>query len=185
MYIGYIYKITNKINGKAYIGKTNNIIRRWKEHKYGHGGTAILSKAFIKYGIDNFDFSIIDIEKYNTTEELNKQLAELEIYYIGVYNTFKNGYNATIGGDGISFYKHSEETKRKISNSNKGKIIPKERLAKIRVAMLGKHHTLETRTKISDFLKNSEAHKKRCASPEYRKRLSDGLKKSEKMKKSR
>ena len=48
MYIGYIYKITNKINGKSYIGKTNNIIRRWKEHKYGHGGTAILSKAFIK-----------------------------------------------------------------------------------------------------------------------------------------
>ena len=43
--------------------------------------------------------------------------------------------------------------------------------------------SLETRTKISDFLKNSEAHKKRCASPEYRKRLSDGLKKSEKMKK--
>ena len=49
----------------------------------------------------------------------------------------------------------------------------------------GKHHTLETRTKISNFLKNSEAHKKQCASPEHRKRLSDGLKKSEKMKKSR
>ena len=100
MYIGYIYKITNKINGKAYIGKTNNIIRRWKEHKYGHGGTAILSKAFIKYGIDNFDFSIIDIEKYDTTEELNKQLAELEIYYIGVYNNFGTclyGWSKTAG----------------------------------------------------------------------------------------
>lgn len=154
MYIGYIYKITNKINGKAYIGKTNNIIRRWKEHKYGHGGTAILSKAFIKYGIDNFDFSIIYIEKYNTTEELNKQLAELEIYYIGVYDTFKNGYNATIGGDGISFYKHSEKTKRKISNSNKGKTISKESLDKIRVAMLGRHHTLEAKEKIRKALLN-------------------------------
>lgn len=50
MYIGYIYKITNKINGKSYIGKTNNLIRRWNEHKSGKGGTAILSKAFIKYG---------------------------------------------------------------------------------------------------------------------------------------
>ena len=99
MYIGYIYKITNKINGKAYIGKTNNIIRRWKEHKYGHGGTAILSKAFIKYRIDNFDFSIIDIEKYDTTEELNKQLAELEIYYIGVYDTLSTGINKSAIGN--------------------------------------------------------------------------------------
>ena len=161
MCIGYIYKITNKINGKSYIGKTNNIIRRWKEHKYGHGGTSILSKAFTKYGIDKFEFSIIEIQKYNTIEELNRKLSELEIYYVGIYNTFKNGYNATIGGEGISFYKHSEETKRKISNSNKGKIIPKERLAKIRVAMLGKHHTSEAKEKKRKALLNRDQKKKK------------------------
>lgn len=151
-YTGYIYKITNKINGKSYIGKTNNIIRRWKEHRYGHGGTAILSKAFAKYGLDNFEFSIINEQKYETVEELNKRLPELEVYYIGIYNTFKNGYNATIGGDGISFYKHSKETIERIRESNKGKVIPEERLKKMRVAMLGKHHTTETKEKIRKAL---------------------------------
>ena len=56
MYHGYIYKITNKINGHSYIGKTNNLDRRWHEHKSGNGGTAILDKAFKKYGINNFKF---------------------------------------------------------------------------------------------------------------------------------
>ena len=154
MYIGYIYKITNKVNDKSYIGKTNNIIRRWKEHKYGHGGTSILSKAFIKYGIENFEFSIIDMQKCSTIKELNKQLSELEVYYIGIYDTFRNGYNATIGGEGISFYKHSEETKKRISNSNKGKVLSKERLEKMRAAMLGRHHTPEAKEKIRKALLN-------------------------------
>ncbi len=154
MYIGYIYKITNKVNDKSYIGKTNNIIRRWKEHKYGHGGTSILSKAFIKYVIENFEFSIIDMQKCSTIKELNKQLSELEVYYIGIYDTFRNGYNATIGGEGTSFYKHSEETKKRISNSNKGKVLSKERLEKMRTAMLGRHHTPEAREKIRKALLN-------------------------------
>lgn len=151
-YTGYIYKITNKINDKSYIGKTNDIVRRWKEHRYGHGGTAILSKTFAKYGLDNFEFSIINEQEYATVEELNKKLSELEVYYIGIYNTFNNGYNATIGGDGISFYKHSKETIEKIRESNKGKEIPDERLKKMRVAMLGKHHTPETKEKIRKAL---------------------------------
>ena len=109
----------------------------------------------------------------------------------------------------------SDETKRKISDAQKGKydgeknpmfgkngwkifeekygadalIEKKQQLSNMfkgeKNPFYGKHHTLETRTKISNFLKNSEAHKKQCASPEHRKRLSDGLKKSEKMKKSR
>ena len=148
-YIGYIYKITNKINGKSYIGKTNDIVRRWKEHRYGHGGTSILSKAFAKYGLDNFEFSIICEHDYHTKEEMNKKLSELEVYYIGVYNTFKKGYNATIGGDGISFYSHSQETIEKIKESNRGKKASEAKKQKISAAKLGQHHSSETKEKIS------------------------------------
>lgn len=155
-YIGYIYKITNKINGKSYIGKTNDIVRRWKEHRYGHGGTAILSKAFAKYGLDNFEFSIICEHDYHTKEEMNKKLSELEVYYIGVYNTFKKGYNATIGGDGISFYSHSQETIEKIKESNRGKKASEAKKQKISAAKLGQHHSSETKEKIRQALLNRD-----------------------------
>lgn len=156
MYVGYIYKITNKLNGKSYIGKTNNIVRRWKEHRYGHGGTAILNKAFIKYGLNNFDFSIISTKYYNSVNELNAELSKLEIYYIGAYNTFKNGYNATIGGDGISFYKHTKETIEKISKANKGRKVSAKVAENLRKAMLGKHHSIKTRNKIRQALLNRD-----------------------------
>lgn len=64
MYTGYIYKITNKVNGKSYIGKTNNLNRRWNEHKSGKGGTAILSRAFTKYGNP--------VEIFNSATEASK-----------------------------------------------------------------------------------------------------------------
>lgn len=155
-YTGYIYKITNKINGKSYIGKTNDIVRRWKEHRYGHGGTSILSKAFAKYGLDNFEFSIICEHNYHTKEEMNRKLSELEIYYIGVYNTFKKGYNATIGGDGISFYNHSQETIEKIKESNRGKKASEAKKQKISATKLGQHHSSETKEKIRQALLNRD-----------------------------
>ena len=90
-----IYKITNTINNKAYIGQSLNIEERWKRHKYhchiiDHYP---LYQAFAKYGIDNFNFEII---KECLPEELNS----LEMYYINYYDTFKNGYNQTEGGEG-------------------------------------------------------------------------------------
>ena len=121
MYIGYIYKITNKINSKAYIGKTINLERRWKQHISGNGGTSILTKALSKYGASNFIFEKIAQIECSTTNELNKMLSKLEIHYIKVFNTFKKGYNATIGGDGSCGYKLSKEAKLKLSNANKGK----------------------------------------------------------------
>ena len=59
-----IYKITNKINGKSYIGQSNNIIRRISEHKSEsyrqHEINKVLYKAIEKYGVQNFDFDIIE-----------------------------------------------------------------------------------------------------------------------------
>lgn len=81
-----IYKITNLINKKSYIGQSVHIHRRWYEHKKSSSHSAI-SSAIKKYGEENFSFEIL--EKC-TIEELN----EKEQYWIQYYNTITpNGYN--------------------------------------------------------------------------------------------
>ena len=99
---GIIYKATNKINGKVYIGQTCRTLKvRRAEHltdgkclKYN----TYFYKAINKYGGDSFVFE--EIDKADTKEELN----EKEIYWISFYDTFKNGYNSTVGGDGNSVW---------------------------------------------------------------------------------
>lgn len=99
---GYIYKITNKINQKAYIGKTiYSIEKRWKEHQRDcfkrDREQRPLYNAINKYGIENFTIELI--------EEVDiKDLSAREVYWIGFYNTYNNGYNATLGGDGKIIY---------------------------------------------------------------------------------
>lgn len=84
--------IKNKLNQKVYIGQSNNIERRWSEHKRSKD-SCIIHKAIRKYGVDNFEFSIIQ-----ECEVLD--LNRLEIYYIEQYNSvFPNGYNMTSGGE--------------------------------------------------------------------------------------
>lgn len=96
-----IYKITNQINGKSYIGQSVDIQRRWKEEKTrafietNSEYKSSLSQAFRKYGVENFTFEVVC--ECNISE-----LNELEKYYIQKFNTFKTnlGYNCTPGGDG-------------------------------------------------------------------------------------
>lgn len=88
-----IYKITNNINKKAYVGQSNDIERRFKEHCYkGEGSRILLDIAIQKYGKENFTFEIIEECKI---EELN----ERETYWIKYYNTIESGYNLSTGGD--------------------------------------------------------------------------------------
>lgn len=97
----YIYKITNKVNGKVYIGKTTySIQKRWKEHlkaaKNSKSEKRPLYSAINKYGAENF--------KIEQIEECSHDiLNERECYWIEYYGSFKNGYNATIGGDGKAY----------------------------------------------------------------------------------
>lgn len=95
--MGAIYKITNKINGKIYVGQTSSTTEeRWKGHKRAWHSTRrcpALYNAFDKYGIENFE--VEEIEQCDI-ENLN----EREIYWIKQYNSYEEGYNATIGGDG-------------------------------------------------------------------------------------
>lgn len=94
-----IYKITNKINKKIYIGKTiRDLNVRWQEHiRDSKNSNTPLYLAMRKYGLNNFSIEIIK-DNIKTIEELNK----LEQYYIKLYNStsHENGYNIALGGDG-------------------------------------------------------------------------------------
>lgn len=85
--------ITNKINGKKYIGKSVRIETRFAEHKRAKTNMAI-SKAIREYGSDSFDFEILEL----CTKDM---LDERESYWINYYDTYcGNGYNAAPGGEG-------------------------------------------------------------------------------------
>lgn len=92
-----IYKITNMINQKSYIGQSIDIERRWRSHRntYNWIKNYPLYLAFKKYGLNNFRFEILEECSFN---ELNNK----EKYYISFYNSWKNGYNQTDGGQGTS-----------------------------------------------------------------------------------
>ena len=103
--MGFIYMITNTNNNKKYIGKTSYTIEdRWKEHcrnfQYLRDNMPI-HKAMLKYGIDSF--SITQIEECD-----NEKLSEREQYWIAYYDTYNNGYNATLGGDGVVKFNQEE-----------------------------------------------------------------------------
>ena len=99
--MAYIYKITNDINGKVYIGKTiNTIEKRWSEHCKDslkeRNENRPLYRAMNKYGIQHFH--IEEIEECSIEE-----VSEKEKYWIEIYGSFKYGYNATKGGDGKQY----------------------------------------------------------------------------------
>lgn len=104
-----IYKVTNKINGKMYIGQTNNFEKRKREHTtYDINDSCLFHRALRKYGLDNFTWEIID------NAESKKEADMLERYYIEQYRTYKNsgiGYNMTKGGDGGSMWNASPVVK--------------------------------------------------------------------------
>lgn len=89
--MAYIYGIQNKINQKWYIGQSKYYPHeRWRQHIAGYKNTSI-SKAIKKYGEELFDFMVLE-------EVSEKELDEKEIYYIQLYDSYKNGYNETRGG---------------------------------------------------------------------------------------
>lgn len=130
-----IYKATNLINKKCYIGKSEySIEKRINEH-YNRKSNSYFHHSLKKYGKDNFEWSII--KECDNVPLLNI----LETFMIMVHHTFvdEGGYNLTWGGEGCSGLIHTEETKKKISETHKGNTY-----------WLGKHHTEESKKKISN-----------------------------------
>ena len=99
--MAYIYKITNLKNNKCYIGKTlKSIEKRWEEHCHDYlrrnEEKRPLYSAMKKYGTKNF--------KVEEIEQCNENIVnEREKYWIEYYDSFKKGYNATLGGDGKAY----------------------------------------------------------------------------------
>ena len=144
-----IYKTTNLINGKFYIGKhqTNN-----KNDSYLGSGIA-LEKAIKKYGRNNFIREILF--ECNSEEEMNQK--EKEIITDDLIKN-KNCYNLGLGGEGGAMFKgkhHTEETKQKLREISSGKHHTEETKQKIREKNKGRIFSKESREKISKSLKKN------------------------------
>lgn len=114
--MGYVYLIINNINGHKYIGKTTQSIKkRWQEHlndsKKEDCETRPLYRAIRKYGSEHF--SIKEIERCDVAT-----LSEREQYWIQYYNTYEDGYNATLGGDGRIVLDYDEIIKTYLTMHN-------------------------------------------------------------------
>jgi group I intron endonuclease len=131
-----IYKITNNVNGKVYIGQTSQGIRkRWSQHCCD-GACPKLHKAIIKYGKKNFSVQRIDVAY--SKEEANQK----EMYWIEQYDSANhdNGYNLSLGG---AFGNFNKETRAKMSDSHKGE----------KNYFYGKHHSEECRARMAELKK--------------------------------
>lgn len=106
-----IYCIENIINGKKYIGLSQNIELRWQRHrselKRNKHKNKHLQAAYNLYGVENFKYTILE-------ECESDSLNEREQYWIAYYDTLNQGYNQNIGGGSCCGYKHSEEEIQKM-----------------------------------------------------------------------
>jgi len=131
--ISGIYCVYNKKSNKAYIGKSVNCKKRLSEHRSvliaGKHHSAYLQRSFNFHGIENFEFYVIIDYKDKTDEELYF----MEKALILMFETYKSdfGYNMDLGGKGSLGLKHTDESKRKISEVQKGKILSEEHKQKI------------------------------------------------------
>lgn len=162
----YIYKITNKINNKIYIGKTNNLYQRMHAHLHiaRHGATNefyqnngkynYIHRSIAKYGEENFTFESID------QHENEDMIFKLEIFYITKYssNIREFGYNLTDGGEGSSGRKQSEISKQKIREKAIGRLHSEETKKQMSISRSGEGcgHSKLTKEQIPEILKLRE-----------------------------
>jgi group I intron endonuclease len=164
-----IYKATNKINGKIYIGLTTQTLdfRKYK-HKSDSESmrkNRVFNKAIRKYGWDSFIWEIID------TAESVKELKEKEMFWIEHFNSYvlaekSNGYNMTRGGDGSEGLLHSEESKKKMKQNHAN-------FKKENHPQWGMKFSEERKRKLSEIRKGKYTGEKH---PFYGKKLSDSHK---------
>lgn len=141
-----LYKITNLVNGKFYIGQTSRSLKeRFSAHKNKGSHCILLINAMTKYGYEYFQ--IEELTKVETREEAN----ELEKTLIANSNClYPNGYNLTKGG---SAFNHSEITKAKIGKAHTGMKRSKEARENMSKACKGRVISEEQKTNISNSLK--------------------------------
>lgn len=179
----YIYRITNKINGKTYIGQ-----HKYKDLNDDYMGSGIhIKRAIKKYGMENFKKEILySCIQYKATADDMERFAIVKERALG-----KAEYNIADGGQGNLGLHHSEETKRKLSKANKGKHLSGETKRKISETMKGHKVSEETKRKIGEAnsrvlkgkpkseeakRKNSEGHRGKYHSEETKRKMSEARK---------
>ena len=155
----YVY-IHTCPNEKKYVGLTTaEPKKRWGLNGAKYKSNKHFYRAIQNFGWDNIDHQVFEVD---TKEEM----FFLEKYFISYYQTNKNefGYNKSSGGEngGVGCHR-SEETKRKMSEANKGRISNRK----------GKHHSEESKKKISESQKGNQYHKGKPHSEETKKKISE------------
>ena len=146
-----IYKITNTVNGKSYIGQSRNIKSRWVKHKCpSNEAGRVMKRAILKYGWESFRFEVIEYCH-------ESMLDDREVFHISLS---KPEYNMTSGGTGCGGMRHSEETRALLSKLGKiqwSRMSHEERVAakeNLTGQPTGHIVSEETRKKISQKLKD-------------------------------
>ena len=179
----YIYRITNKVNGKTYIGQHK--YRSLNDNYMGSGKLLKLAKK--KYGIENFDKEILEFDIPNV--ELANDWEQMYILFERAkgkaeYN-IANGGGGTLGVTGYWCGKHlTSEAKRKISEAHKGKKVSEETKRKLSEVWKGRHHTEEAKHKMSEKAKGennlmygkSPWNKGKKMSDDFKKKVSESIK---------
>lgn len=114
-----IYLLTNLINGKVYVGQTQNCYQRMKQYAKNKEKHRLIGKAINKYGIENFDLTLLEI---NIPLE---RLIALEQHWMDYYESYnlERGYNMCPEAGTSRGYKHTDEAREKMSRSAKQKFI--------------------------------------------------------------
>ncbi len=148
--VSAIYMIVNIVNDKVYIGSASNFRYRRKHHRHylntNQHHNKYLQHSWNKYGEDAFIWTILEIIKDKS------KLDEIEQKWLDIYNCFapNNGYNIRTKAENNLGVRHSEEAKKKISESNKGKHpISEEHRKAVSKARTGLKHTEEAKAKMS------------------------------------
>lgn len=186
MYEGVIYKYTNKINGKIYIGQTINEKRRLNQHKKS-SENSLFHRAIKKYGWENFEYKVLFKIHCNNEQDLTNTLNIKESIAIRFFNSIDSnvGYNLKISGSkgklnksvrdkiskshkGLPGRKHTDEEKKSLSIKRRGVLNP----------MYGIHrpHTEEEKIKMSIALKGKYVGPKNLNFGKKRKPLSNEVK---------
>ena len=151
MSIHTIYKIVNNINGKVYIGYDSKWPNRKQSHIYHtKNRNQYIYQALRKYGIDNFTW-----EPIYQSKDGKHCLTVMESYFINEYDSFKSGYNLTLGGEGTLGRPTKEVTRNKISKALKNKSKSKEHLKKMSETRKGKIQSPESLRKRSESMKRT------------------------------
>ena len=196
MFRGRIYCVICLPNEKWYFGQTiRSVNERFAQHILSaqRGSDHKFHRAIRKYGEENFLVEEVMWVEADNKKKLRKKLDFLEIHFIQKFDTYRNGYNSTYGGEGALGTIRSKETRKRLSLIHKGKKLSEEHRRKLSLALKGNRNSLgrkpseETRKKLSisaSFRRHTSETKKKISlsrigekNPFYGKKMSKESKK--------